>query len=572
MRNPQKKLRMPTSIQTKMLVYFSVFMVSILIITSIILFQATNNTMRKSASKYADQVLDQVALSIDSYFGFMEDIAEVAARYDFSSEYLSSTLNTIESVRTDIDSIYIFDKSMNVVYPQKSTLKIRSDYDIREELWYIKAQEANGASVISPTNVQKFVLGSNNWVVSLSKIISNNNTSKEKLLLIQMNYKVINDICSNIDLGSKGYVYIIDNEGSFIYHPQLQLINSGIKTENVTRIVATKLRSFEDDGKLYNIKSLNSGHKIVGVTYLDEFDLKQSDILNIFVILILASLIIVMLGAATISGGIVKPLKKLEMVVNEVESGNLDITIDVKSSDEIEAFSNSLQSMIITIRQLLEQIKEDEQKIRKSELKALQAQINPHFLYNTLESIIWLSDDKQHEKVKEMVSALSKYFRIVLSKGKETITIEKEIEHIENYLVIQKIRYSSTLDYEINVSEDVLQYHTLKLLVQPVVENAIYHGIKNKYGGGKITVNAYSEGNDVKIEVEDNGIGMKPLTLKTIFDPSSSKRAFRGGVGLSNVNERIKLMYGKNYGLDISSTRKVGTKVIITIPKKGAQN
>jgi two-component system, sensor histidine kinase YesM len=568
MKKLSKKLRMPTSIQTNMLFYFSIFMISILIIITIILYQTTNNTMKKSASKYADQVLDQVALSIDAYFGYMEDIAEFATSSNVSDNYLSQTLNSIKEVRTDIDSIYIFDKNMRLIHPADPRIAIRKDYNIKKEQWYIRAYESKGNSVISPTNVQKFVLGSNNWVVSLSKVLDNNNYNEENLLLIQMNYKVINDICSNIDLGTKGYVYIIDDEGAFIYHPQLQLINSGIKTENVTQIVSTTLRTLEQNDKLYNIKSLNSGHRIVGVTYLDEFDLKDSDMLNIFVIVILASLIIVMLGAATISGSIVRPLKKLEMVVNEVESGNLDITIDIKSTDEIEAFSNSLQSMIITIRQLLEQIKDDEQKIRKSELKALQAQINPHFLYNTLESIIWLSDDKQHEKVKDMVSALSKYFRIVLSKGKETITIEEEVEHIKNYLVIQKIRYSSMLDYEVNVDEDILHYHTLKVLIQPIVENAIYHGIKSKYGGGKVTVNAYGQDDDIKIIIEDNGIGMKPMTLKNIFSPSSSKQSFRGGVGMSNVNERIKLMYGEEYGLAITSKRRVGTTVIITIPKK----
>lgn len=560
--------RHPRSIQTNMMVYFSLFIVLLLTLSTVFLYQRTNKTMTAQASEYADQVVDQVALSVNSYFDYMEDISNMAAAYEnINDEYLAAALDSIKEVRQDIDSIYIFDEYMRLVYPDDDSVELRENYVFTNEPWYNKALEFKGESVISPTNVQRFVVGNNNWVVSISQYLEDETLFGSRFLLIQMNYKIINDICSNINLGAKGYVYIIDENGEYIYHPQLQLINSGIKSENIEDIVRADQSSFVTEGKLYNIKIIDSGHRIVGVTFLDELDIRSSGMLNTFILVLLISLLITLFGAARISTSIVKPLKKLEMIVNEVENGNLDITIDVRSMDEIEAFSNSLQSMIITIKELLEQIKTDQEKIRKSELRALQAQINPHFLYNTLESIIWLSDDKQHNKVKEMVSALSKYFRIVLSKGRDMITLREEIEHVRNYLVIQKIRYSNMLDYEIDTDESLLDCLTLKILVQPIVENAIYHGIKNKYGGGKVSVTAYSRDGDIVIKISDTGAGMKPSTLKNIFDGRIKRKNLQGGVGLSNVNDRIKLMYGEKYGLDIQSIRKVGTDVMVLIPK-----
>ena len=212
---------------------------------------------------------------------------------------------------------------------------------------------------------------------------------------------------------------------------------------------------------------------------------------------------------------ITKPLDKLGLAVNEVEQGNLDANFNIHGTIEVEKLGTSLSSMTNTVKQLLEQIMEDQEKIRSSELKALQSQINPHFLYNTLDSIIWIAEDAGNEKVKEITMALANYFRIVLSSGEEIITVEEEIEHVRSYLVIQKMRYEN-LDFEITMQKDVLKLYMPKLLLQPIVENAIYHGIKNNPGGGKISVNGMIRDGELVFEITDNGRGMRPFELKNL--------------------------------------------------------
>jgi two-component system sensor histidine kinase YesM len=227
--------------------------------------------------------------------------------------------------------------------------------------------------------------------------------------------------------------------------------------------------------------------------------------------------------------------------------------------------------MIGRIRELLNAKVKEQENLKKAELKALQAQINPHFLYNTLDTIVWMAEANKTDQVIEIVRALSSFFRIALSKGKDWISIRQEIEHVRSYLAIQRIRYRDILNYKIEVDKDLLDGTILKLTLQPLVENALYHGIKNKRGGGTIVVRAQRIGNDlVRLEVQDDGVGFTPLKLvqirSTLEDESGEISLQEGGFGLENVNRRIKLYYGREYGLYVQSEHKVGTQVVARIP------
>jgi two-component system sensor histidine kinase YesM len=227
--------------------------------------------------------------------------------------------------------------------------------------------------------------------------------------------------------------------------------------------------------------------------------------------------------------------------------------------------------MIGKIRDLLESKIKEQDNLKKAELKALQAQINPHFMYNTLDTIVWMAQAKQNEQVIDIVRALSSFFRIALSRGQDWITIDQEIEHVKSYLTIQKMRYRDILDYKIEVDDDVLSGTILKLTLQPLVENALYHGIKNKREGGIITLRAHRAGQDMVVfEILDDGVGFTPYKLGAIqaaIDSELDDFTFKeGGFGLENVNKRIKLYYGKQYGLTIQSKYHQGTCVTVTIP------
>ncbi|MEW5959969.1 MAG: histidine kinase [Chloroflexota bacterium] len=294
----------------------------------------------------------------------------------------------------------------------------------------------------------------------------------------------------------------------------------------------------------------------------------------IIYMILLPCVIAFSIGAAwIISVSIYIPIKKLHDVTTTITKNDLQALVSSHNRDEITELGMSFNIMIGKIRELLDAKIREQENLKKAELRALQAQINPHFLYNTLDTIVWMAEGNKTAEVIEIVRALSSFFRIALSKGKDWISIRQEIEHVTSYLTIQKMRYRDILDYKIEVDEEILDGTILKLTLQPLVENALYHGIKNKRNGGIITVRARRvDQNGILLEVQDDGIGFTSYKLARIQaemnDVSGEITLKEGGFGLENVNKRIKLYYGKEYGLSIHSQYQAGTQVTLTIPLK----
>jgi len=277
-------------------------------------------------------------------------------------------------------------------------------------------------------------------------------------------------------------------------------------------------------------------------------------------------------AAWTLSKSIYTPIKKLHDVTKTITQNDLQALVTGDNTDEIAELGMSFNIMIGKIRGLLDDKIREQENLRKAEMRALQSQINPHFLYNTLDTIIWMAEANKTDQIVEVVSALSNFFRISLSKGKDWITIGEEIGRIKSYLIIQKMRYRDILDFKIDVDEGVSDHTVLKLILQPLVENAIYHGIKNKRDGGTIAVRAkFNNANEVILEVEDNGIGFTPDKLRQLraeLDDDSGEIRQESGFGIGNVNQRIKLYYGKQYGLTVRSEYQTGTCVSFVIPAR----
>jgi two-component system sensor histidine kinase YesM len=281
------------------------------------------------------------------------------------------------------------------------------------------------------------------------------------------------------------------------------------------------------------------------------------------------------LAAWVISASIYVPIKKLHDVTTAITETDLRVLVTSANANEIAELGLSFNIMIGKIKDLLDSKVREQENLKKAEFRALQAQINPHFLYNTLDTIIWMAEAKQNERVIEIVNALSRFFRISLSKGKDWITVQEEIDRTRSYLTIQKMRYRDILDYTIEVDDAIVAEPTLKLILQPLVENAIYHGIKNKRGGGIIKVRIHQlDADKITFEVTDNGIGMTPDKLAHVranlngHAAASQADEEETGFGLENVNQRIGLYYGKAYGLVIDSEHNVGTRVTLVIPNK----
>lgn len=286
----------------------------------------------------------------------------------------------------------------------------------------------------------------------------------------------------------------------------------------------------------------------------------------------LAAVLFSLYAAWRISRGIAVPLRKLHDVTRTITRRDLAALVTSGNADEIAELGVSFNLMVNQIRDLLAAKVREQENLKRAELRALQAQINPHFLYNTLDSIAWLAEAGRTAQVTEMVRALSRFFRISLSRGQDWITLGDELEHVQSYLAIQKLRYRDILDYRIDVPDELRACGVLKLTLQPLVENALYHGLKNRRGGGTILVRGRCGPDDsVVIEVADDGIGIPPEGLARIEaalarPAGAAPVEGQGGVGLANVDQRLKLFYGPEHGLTLRSEHGAGTIVTLTLP------
>ena len=291
--------------------------------------------------------------------------------------------------------------------------------------------------------------------------------------------------------------------------------------------------------------------------------------IRMLVVVLIATIIMIVILSRRLSKRITQPITELCDMTEKFAGGDFTVSYHTESNDEMETLAESFNSMVKEIETLIKDIHREQENAKDAELRLLQEQINPHFLYNTLDAIIWLTESGEKKKAIQIIQELSNFFRISLSKGQSEITIGNEKEHVRSYLEIQHYRYQDILEYEIDFDESILDYHIQKLTLQPIVENALYHGIKNKRGLGKIWVTGASDGNDVVFTVKDNGIGMKPEELENLRSLIAGNivQDNPSGFGMANVEKRLEMLYGSRYGMTVESEYTEGTTVTVRIPK-----
>ena len=458
-------------------------------------------------------------------------------------------------------------------------LRLKDELDYREQAWYMNALQNDGI-FFSESHVQNLFEGHYDWVVSCSLLLRDPYDEGNVLgmVLIDLNYNLINDMVSKIELGEKGYLFVISPDGSIVYHPKQQLLYSDIKKENINLILNASDGNVTiiEEGleKQYTIATSEySGWKVVGAVYLDDLAPYAPYLKRFFIIATLLAVLVVVLSAILLSASILHPIRDILTSMNSFKNGDLDTRIEIRHNNEISEIAKEFNAMTVQIKTLIYKNKEAEKIKRKTELKALQDQINPHFLYNTLDSIVWMSEVGNNKDVVTMTSSLAKLFRISISKGNQFITLEEELEHVRSYLTIQKIRYGSKLEYDITCEQSLLKHVIVKVIIQPIVENAIYHGIKNMPGPGRIEIGVSREEDGMIITVSDDGLGMDQETIDRILNPDKGDLASES-VGVRNVIERIKLNYGESYGLSYESELYGGTVAKLKLPliQKGDQN
>ena len=530
------------------------------------------------------RILDQVNLNLDSYLRSMMRVSDtmyyrVIKNADLAEDSIGAGMNLLyETNRDTVVSIAVFSQNGGLVSATPlSNLKRQARPEQQE--WFTAAAEKIENLHFSTPHVQNLFEDPDylyRWVVSLSRQVELTRAGaiESGVLLVDMNCGGIEQICKNVDLGESGYLYLIDGDGEIIYHPRQQLIYASLLRENNRAAAGYEdgihREKFGGETRQVTVKTVGyTGWKLVGVVPAESLASNhiQLRLFGIFVVLFfIFFLVFVNLG---VSERIAVPIKALEQSVKELEAGSETVDIAIGGPYEVQHLGNSIRSMVSTMRQLMDDIIRQEESKRKSELDVLQSQINPHFLYNTLDSIVWMIENNRYDDAIVMVTSLARLFRISLSRGRTLITVGEELEHARHYMTIQKMRFKNKFTSEIRADGEALGCETVKLVVQPIVENAIYHGMEYADGDGEILVWAHIEGEDLYIDVTDNGPGMRQEQVDRLLREDGGPAApSRGGsgIGLRNVHQRIQLTYGKPYGLEIESEPDEGTTIRIHLP------
>lgn len=574
-----------SSIQSVIFATVAVLVLSAVVIVTGVSMKFTNTSIFENSSEYTHTIIQQMNQNIDSYIDYMENIAYLISSNEDVQDYLFdekidnegryrilNQLQTILDSRSDIRNVGIISKNGQMLINDGSK-SVNQDLDLNTQEWYATALEKPNGPILTSSHVQHIISGERPWVITLSRGIRDRSGSGEKegVFFIDLNYSAISELCDQSTVGTKGYAFILDAKGNIVYHPQQQQLYNELQTENISLIMDTDedtvLTGTGNDGKLYSIsRSEKTGWTVVDCTNVKELLSKSRQAQSVYVLTAIILVIVALLFSRFMARSITLPIQKLRDSMKKVQEGDFSVSdVVVDSKNEIGSLTKSFDVMTHRIHELMEQNVHEQEEKRKSELKALQSQINPHFLYNTLDSIIWMAEGKKNEEVVLMTASLARLLRQSISNEDEVVPIANEVEYARGYLTIQKMRYKDKLEFQIEVDSSILYIPLIKLVLQPIIENAIYHGLKYKESKGLLIVKGFMKDGNAVLQVIDDGVGMDEETLAHIYD-KHKVNYHSNGVGVYNVQKRLKLYYGEDYGITYTSELGKGTTATITIP------
>ena len=546
-----------------------VSMVFFSLLAGIVVFVTTYRaSMIQNVKTSSDQAAVQVERIVDNY---MDDISRslklIEGFFLEEDPVRDVNLNHMADIRSDVTAITSYDPETGELTGAWTGHKVFKK-DALANLSFNKEEMPElGEIVISRPHVESLLLNEYPWVVSISTRIRQADGT-EQIVVLDSRFSQIASYVDTVGVGSHGYCFIMDQDGTIIYHPQQQLIFAGLKEENTQKMTAHSDGSYEENSLIYTIRTRKgSSWRIVAVSFVDELiEDRLKDCLILLAGLLLIVLAATIVSSVVLSRYISRPIHSLNKAMGEFEANAEGFSYEpVYGSLEVTSLSNAFGHLVIRIQELMNKVRNEEIVLRKTELRALQAQIYPHFLYNTLDSIAWMCEEGRTKDAVEMVNALARLFRISISKGHELIPVEKEVEHAKSYLQIQKFRYKNQFQYSFEVQESCLGSYCNKITLQPIIENAIYHGLNRMIDEGFIEIRIFEDGDDVVFTVEDNGVGMTKEQCESILHKEVKGQT--GGIGIKNVNDRVKIYFGEQYGMKIESELDEGTKVSIRMPK-----
>lgn len=545
-----------------------------------------SKSIEDQATVHTGQMIEQVTRNVEFYIHDMENIIyylsndpQIIAFMKHQNDENDSedviqesrrVLKTYSDVHQEVAGILVVNN--NNFYISNGMDRISRD-PLTEESWYKRAfaspKTIHLFSKPIGRNIKATLNYSGDEVVSIAKAVMDPLTGRRLgVILIDLKLEKIKQVIEAITLGKNGFLYIMDANGGIVYAP-INPIVYRVKNEWLTDYNNSIVKTIQgSEFQIIYKDSTYTNWKTIGVFSLNETLQEVTNLRHYSIMIGIITLVLAVIAAFFFTASIAKPLSKLRMLMKKAEEGDLSVRFNSRYNDEIGQLGNSFNNMIKEISNLIDMVYVEQRRKREAELKTLQAQIKPHFLYNTLYTIQWMAQEHGAQDVVKILGALANLFRIGLSKGKEMIQVHEELEHVGSYLAIQKARYEDKLTYEIHYGEEIIHYRVLKLILQPLVENAIYHGINARRGGGKIIITGSVKEGKLYFSVVDNGIGITKEKLKEIREllDSNHVEPAAAGFGIFNVNERIRLSFGKEYGLIYTSVHEEGTKVEVWHP------
>ena len=556
-------------LSTLMTISISVSVVATVILAVLPFMTIYTNTVKSDATLALDQSVRQTKITVENFISGMESrLSKICGELSGSADLteINESLSVAAKLDDSVEAICVYDSEGKLIVcgSERTDLKengVNLSYD--EELF----SDSDDFAISTP-HVQTLFEGYYPWVVTIVHREEGILDGRDAYVAIDFSFTGIAGYVDSVGIGSQGYSFIIDKNGELVYHPRQQMLYSGLVRESLRKLADLPDGSYTEGNTLRTISTLDEvGWRVVGVSFLDEVNKTRDKTLSGVLFTALVCCLLVAVSMRLILGkALTKPVNSLISSMRGFESAPDGYRYSPAENHiaELEMISDSFGQMTWIVRSLMEKAREEEATLRKTELKALQAQINPHFLYNTLDSIQWMCERGKNESAVNMVSALARLFRISISRGHELIPIKDELRHAESYLVIQKYRYSDRFTYRFETDESLDEYLCGKITLQPLIENAIYHGIEPLVDDGEIVISTETDGEDILMRVRDNGVGMTAEQVKSIL---SKERSDSSGIGVRNVNDRIRIWFGEKYGLSVESEPDEGTTITVRIPK-----
>ncbi len=573
----------PRSIQVTISISFTVVALVCMLAMGIALYQRFAVRSEKMLTESTQLTLDQTVINLEDYLRSMRRMSDaiyynVIKDQDISKETPVYQMNLLYEAHKDyLISLALYSDKGELICASPVGVE-KPDVDVTDQTWFQSALQKPENLHFSLPHVQNIFVDDPTfryyWVISLSRNVELNRggVPGQGVLLVDMNYAVIEQMMEGVnDNPSEQYVYLCDRNGNIIYHPMLMQISAGLYRENNAYAAAyddgSHKEVFQGQTRIVTVETMSyTGWKLVSVIPTSNSYLGMKDTRYFAVMVLSITLLAMLILNRLVARRVTRPIVKLNDSIREIEMGNVKPSIYIGGPSEIEHLGRTLRDSYNQINVLMKEMVASQEEKRKSELDALQSQINPHFLYNTLDSIVWMIEGEKYSDAVFMITQLASLFRVSLSSGKTIIPIEDEIRHASNYMNIQKVRFKDAFSIDFDIDDEIKSFCTVKLIVQPILENAVYYGVKDMEDG-EIKVKGYKgEDGDIYITVSDNGFGMSEEQLEFLLTDDTRVRKKGSGVGLINVQRRIQLRFGQQYGLKIESEPDEGTVVTIHLP------